>query len=639
MFKLLLTSVLILVTGSLILAQETIRLKSPDGHLGFNLFSDVKNGELFYSINYKSENVLYNSHLGLIIEQQPNWDENIQILDSQKTSIDSTWKPLYGEQEYIPDKYNQIVVVLGLIDDKNRRLHLIVRAYNEGIAFRYHFPEHGQTQILHINEELTEFVFPKKTMAWYASRPQGKYKQVSIKNWEEPGEMPMTIKLNSGLYVSILEAEMVNYSVSHLTTIPKTPNSLMCKMSDNIIETSPFSTPWRVVMVAEQPGKLLENNFIVLNLNEPSKIQHPWWIQPGKVIREVTLSTEGAKACVDFAVEHNLQYVHFDAGWYGRENHIASDATTITVDPKRNPRGDLNLHEAIRYAKKNNVKVFVYVNHRALERQLDEILPLYKSWGIDGIKFGFVHTGSHRWTVWLHEAIEKAAGHQLMVNVHDTYRPTGFSRTYPNLMTMEGIRGNEEMPDATHNTILPFTRFVAGRGDYTICYYFRKEFGKEKKHLKTTPAHQLALAVVYYSPLQWLFWYDRPSDYQGEPEIEFFEECPTIWDESKFIDGEIGEFAVIARKSNYDWFLGAITNNDERKLEVSFDFLEKGKKYLASIYTDGGDAIKTRTHVRIDRFIVDNMNKYTFELNPSGGGAIHFKEANELELNDYKILR
>lgn len=324
---------------------------------------------------------------------------------------------------------------------------------------------------------------------------------------------------------------------------------------------------------------------------------------------------------------HGLQYIHFDAGWYGHEYEVSSDATKVNVDPRRNSKGDLDLQEAIRYAKSKDIGVFLYVNHRALERQLDSILPLYKNWGVAGIKFGFVHTGSHRWTTWLHEAVRKCAAYQLMVNIHDDYRPTGFSRTYPNLMTQEGIRGNEEFPDATHNTVLPFTRFVAGAADYTFCYYSRKEFGHDKRFIKTTPCHQLALPVIYYSPLQWLFWYDRPSSYKGEPEIAFWEKMPTVWDDTRVIGGEIGQYITIARRKGEEWYIGTITNNDGRTLSVPLQFLEKGRKYTAQIYEDGDETVKTRTHVKESHYIVDNTSILQSTLLPGGGQAIRIMPA------------
>ena len=215
-----------------------------------------------------------------------------------------------------------------------------------------------------------------------------------------------------------------------------------------------------------------------------------------------------------------------------------------------------------------------------------------------------------------------------MVDIHDEYRPTGFSRTYPNLLTQEGIYGNECMPDANHNTILPFTRFLAGAADYTICYYHQAGM-KNVKGIKTTSAHQMALAVLYYSPLQFVFWYDKPSDYQGEPEMEFFENLPTVWDTTTVLLGEIGKYAAIARKSNDRWFLGCITNNEGRTLDIPMDFLDRKKNYIASLYTDGGEAVPTRTHVRIERRTVRSTSVIKADLKPSGGMAMEILPAHE----------
>lgn len=403
-------------------------------------------------------------------------------------------------------------------------------------------------------------------------------------------------------------------------------------------DIAPYSTPWRVIMCAKRAGDILENNDIFQNLNDPCKIKDPSWIRPGKVMREVTLSTTGAKSLVDFAVKHHLQYIHFDAGWYGAEDDRSSDATTVTLDPRRNPDPQaLDLMEAIKYAKSKGVGVFLYVNMRALEQQLDDILPLYKQWGVSGIKFGFVEVGSQTWTRWLHEAVKKCAKYGLMVDIHDEYRPTGFSRTYPNLLTQEGIRGNEEFPDATTNTILPFTRFVSGAADYTICYYqqdyarLNGERSTTPSHLrllKTTPAHQLALSMIYYSPLQFLYWYDKPSDCHDEPELKFFDDLYTTWDDTKVLEGAPGQYISMARRHGKEWFVGAITNNDSRDITISLDFLDGNKPYLAEIYTDGGKAVKTRTHVLVEKKKINKKSKLRFKLPASGGVAIHLQPLN-----------
>ena len=384
-------------------------------------------------------------------------------------------------------------------------------------------------------------------------------------------------------------------------------------------------------MYGEQAGTILQNNDIFYNLNPECKIENTSWIRPGKVMREVTLTTEGGKALVDFALKRNLQYVHFDAGWYGWEYDKASDATTVTLDPRRNPNPDaLDLQEVIKYAKRRGIGVILYVNQRALQQQLDEILPLYKKWGVAGIKFGFVQVGSQAWTKWMHEAVAKCARYGLMVDIHDEYRPTGFSRTYPNLMTQEGVRGNEEFPDAFNNTVLPFTRYVCGPADYTICYY-RQDFGRldtqedaygvpRSKSIQTTPAHQLALSVVYYSPLQYMYWYDKPSDSRDEPELKFFDDVYTVWDDTKILDGVPGEHITVARRHGDEWFIGSITNGS-RKVSISLDFLPEGV-HTAEIYTDGDKSVPTRTKVRVEKSKVKSKDVLEFNLRESGGVAI-----------------
>jgi alpha-glucosidase len=299
---------------------------------------------------------------------------------------------------------------------------------------------------------------------------------------------------------------------------------------------------------------------------------------------------------------------------------MSSDATTVATNR------DFDMPALTAYAAQKGIGLLVYVNQRALVQQLDEILPLYKQWGIKGIKFGFVQIGNQHWSTWLHEAIKKCAAYEMMVDIHDEYRPTGFSRTYPNLMTQEGIRGNEEMPDATHNVTLPFTRFLAGAADYTICYY--------NNRIKTTHAHQLAMAAVYYSPLQFLYWYDKPDAYQGEPEIAFFDKVKTVWDDTQAIDGAIGEFVTVARRSGDEWFLGTMTNNDARSLSTPLEFLTSNQKYVANIYTDD-ETVNTRTKVRLTQLIVDKQSVLKFKLKASGGCAVHLVPATKDDLRNY----
>ncbi|MDR2921079.1 MAG: glycoside hydrolase family 97 protein [Tannerella sp.] len=610
------------------LSATEVTMQSPGNR--YKIVVLEKENCLWFTIDFEGETVIYPSLLG--VHANMDWKENVKIGEVNHNTVNQTWEPIYGERSVVNDHYNSCLINLSLEGNRRGRLQLEVRAYNEGIAFRYVFPG---GEYLHITDEYTEFTLPEGAMAWYTARAQTPYERLPLNGWPGESDRPLVLELPEGPFVLLTEAEVVNYVRTKFALSDK-PNTIRNVMYGPVDEIAPFSTPWRVVMAANKPGELIENNDILLNLNPPSRIENPWWITPGKVIREITLSTEGAKAVVDFAVKRNLQYVHFDAGWYGPENDWRSDAATVTLDPGRNPNPDaLDLHEAIAYAKKHDKKIILYVNQRALAQQLDEILPLYKSWGVDGLKFGFVQVGSHYWTRWMHDAVIKCAEHGLVVDIHDEYRPTGFSRTYPNLMTQEGIRGNEEFPDATHNTLLPFTRFTQGAGDYTICYYRRDFSGTGKSDmshglvnarlLSTTPSHQLALAVVYYSPLQYVYWYDKPSESQDEPELEFFDNVPTVWDNTKVIDGYPGEFVSMARCSGNDWFIGTITNTEARRVSIPLDFLEPGKTYTAHIYEDN-PKVKTRTKVGIRRIQVTNRTVLDANLQPSGGQAIRITE-------------
>ncbi|MBM4028510.1 MAG: DUF4832 domain-containing protein, partial [Planctomycetes bacterium] len=519
-----------------------------------------------------------------------------------------------------------------------------------------------------------EFRFPADFPAWATYSAQGVYTRVPISRIQRGCERPLVVQLADDRYAAIAEARLVDYArmklspggpaawrgrpalasrghlglasrVEGVSPSNRGPDAhdtqgrnalatavatlgLVAELGGEVSLPLPLRTPWRVIMLADSPGQLLERNDILLNLNDECALADTSWIKPGKVIREVTLTTAGGKACVDFAVKNNLQYVEFDAGWYGHEYDDASDARAVNVDPKRS-QGPLDLHEVIRYARAHGIGIILYVNRRALERQLDELLPLYRQWGVKGLKYGFVNVGSQKGTIWLHEAIRKAAEHQLMVDVHDEYRPTGWSRTYPNFMTQEGIRGDEERQPNTMSLTTLFTRMLAGAGDNTICYY------DERVNRQSTHGYQLAKMVCFYSPWQFVFWYDRPfisREVTGrapdalnvigdEPELEFFAHCPTVWDDTRVLHGRIGEYAVIARRSGDNWFLGGMNSDEPRALDVPLEFLDANKQYTAHVYSDD-PTVPTRTHVRIERITVDRNTVLKMALPARGGQAI-----------------
>lgn len=625
------SAVLLLCFRGEVLGQQSVEVTSPDGRIVLQFTLD--DGIPVYAVSVGGQPVLAQSRLGFTLRDAAPLDRGFRVLAVRRTEHDASWKPVFGERSEIRDHYRQAEIDLADSQETPRRVTLRLRAYDQGVAFCYHFPEQEGLGDFVIDSELTQFRFVGDHPCWPVYSAQGVYSRATLGAVKPNCERPLVVAPGDGLYVAVGEARLVDFARMRLQPDASAAHTLRAHLGSEVVCRAPMTTPWRFVLVGNSPGQLLERNYLLLNLNDPCEIADTSWIKPGKVIREVTLTTQGGKACVDFAVARGLQFVEFDAGWYGHEYHDASDATTVTVDPARSP-GPLDLHEVIRYADERGIGIILYVNRRALEKQLDTILPLYRQWGVRGVKYGFVQVGSQQWTAWLHEAVRKAAEHRLMVDVHDEYRPTGYERTYPNLMTQEGIGGDETSPTNEQTLTILFTRMIAGAADNTVCYYDGR-VDKNASH-----AYQLAKLVCLYSPWQFVFWYDRPVGSPGakggaggqrgtigdEPELEFFGHVPTVWDETRVVHGEIGQYAVIARRSGQEWFVGAMNDATPRTLPLRLDFLDPNRSYTAHIYSDD-PKVQTRTRVRIDRFPVDAQTSLDIQLAPRCGQAMRLSPA------------
>lgn len=608
--------------------EKTLALASPDGSHTVSFSQQTMasgNRSVYYEVTYRGEPVVMNSQAGLEMDNriwekalgvrtlaQPRcWMDNLE-LDSVRIfpTVDRSWQPLYGERSSVKDHYNSGTLFLSKKDGSGYRLNVEVRAYNEGIAFRYFLPEHPKAIFHKVVADLTEYTFPQGTMAWSEQWAQAFFEHLPVDALKQPVERALTLELPGGQWAALLDADVDDWCLTKLQASDKKPHTLTSVMYSPVDVVTYYATPWKIIMAADTPGQLLEHNDIVQNLNPPCEIEDAaQWVKPGTIMRETTISTEGAIATIDFCAEHHIPYMLFDWQWYMPCTSHDGDATKVV--------SKLDMPRVVEYGRQKGVGIWVYVNQHALMKQARELFPLLHEWGIVGVKSGFVQYASHRWATWVHDLVRLAAENHLLMNIHDEFRPSGFSRTYPNLLTQEGICGNEEFPDATHNVTLPFTRMLNGAADYTICYF--------DKRLKTTHAHQLAASMVFYSPLQTIFWYDRPSFYQGEPEISWFENLPTVWDESRVLSGAPGQHIVMARRQGTDWWVGLMANNDGAELELDCSFLTPGKRYTAHLYTDGGDKVKTRTQVLCSSRQVKAGEKLKFRLLPSGGAAVRFE--------------
>jgi len=552
-----------------------------------------------------------------LARRYPQYDCWMQGFTADSVSASSQHRaelrPLWGEQSAVPDNYNAATLYLSKHDGSDYRLNIEVRCYDEGVALRYFLPEHPQAVFHKVSADLTSYTFPAGTQAWAALWAQAPYELKPIGEITSPVERALTVVLPGGRYCALADADTDDWCLEKNVASTTKPNTLTTTMYSPVDVVTYYATPWKVILTAESYTQLLERRYIIDNLNPPCAVSDASeWVKPGTIMRCTTLTTEAALRNIDFCAAHHVPYMLFDWKWY--EPCTSHDGDATVVIPQ------IDMPRVVAYGREKGVGLWLYVNQHALMKQARELFPLLRQWGIVGVKSGFVEYASHRWSVWLHDLVRLAAENHLMMNIHDEYRPMGFSRTYPNLMTQEGIRGNEEWPSASHNTILPFTRMVNGPADYTICYYDHR--------LKNTHGHQLAASLVYYSPLLTLFWYDKPEQSQGEPELEWFDQLPTTWDETRYLAGQPGELVVVARRSGDVWYVAALNGDEGRTVSLDLaQLLTPGRRYTATVFNDD-PSVQTKTHVGVKTLSLKAraaMKPLTLQLLPSGGATLLLK--------------
>lgn len=615
--KIFILSVLIYSSATVSATNTHLCLTSPDGRK--TVIFDKSGEELTYRISFDNEDMILPSRAGLEVDnriwemalgkrdlpQSNSWMTLLEVdsVSYCKSTINSEWTNHFGERSIVKDCYNGATLHLSRHDKSHYRFDVEVRAYDEGIAFRYFFPEHKDAIFHKVVSDLTDYTFPDGTMAWSEQWAQARFDYSLVDSITHPVERALTLELPNNRWIALLDADVDDWCLTKYVSRNNKSNTLSSVMYSPVDVVTYHATPWKIIMMADSPGKLIENNDIVLNLN-PKSDKDFSWVKPGKIMRS-SISTEAGLQTIDFCAEHNISYMLYDWQWYMPCTSHDGDATQVIKE--------LDLQKVINYGKEKGVGVWLYVNQHALMKQMNELFPILRQWGIVGVKSGFVQYASHRWATWLHDMVRNAAANQLMMNIHDEFRPSGFSRTYPNLLTQEGICGNEEFPDATHNVTLPFTRMLNGAADYTICYY--------DKRLENTHAHQLAASLVFFSPLQTIFWYDSPAKYGNEPEIEWFDNLETTFDDTKILSGYPGKHIVVARRKGNRWWIAAMTGNDGREIEIDFNFLESGTTYSASIYQDDS-SVQTSTKVKVNKQKIKNGKTLRFQLVPKGGVAL-----------------
>jgi alpha-glucosidase len=561
-------------------------------------------GSLTYRLKLNGNAVTRWSPLGLVVNRN-ELGENTVIAKATRKSVNEKFAWPLGEDDVITNNYNQLVLSC---KSGNNVFNLVARVLDGSVAFRYEIQHTGNTNAVIIKEK-TAFNFTKPILL-YQYNHESVFTPTAIDTFTRSSDLPTTVIADS-LYATVGEAENLNYTKGELKK-GTGPNSLaIAFLKDSVVSfRGRYQTPWRTISVSTTAIGLHKFSQLYLKLAAaPANTAVPSWIKPGKLIR-AQLTTQSGIECIDFAAAHNFQYILYDAGWYGAEFRDTSDPTKII------PAIDMPM--VIQYGNDKGIGVILYVNYVGLKANLDTILPLYKKWGVAGFKFGFVDGYTQKGLTWLSGAIKKVNDYGFVLNIHDNYKPTGLSRTYPALLTQEGIRGDENSPDAFHTTTLPYTRFLAGPADFTFCFPNPKN--SFSKNIKVSKAQQLALTVVYFSPLQAMFWYGKPLDYTNEDEIEFFKYVPTIWNETRYLDGSIGKNISVARRKGSTWFVGNAAGLEDWKGNLKLNFLTKGKAYTATVWEDKGDKLNKKT------MTVKKGDILPFEIKAKGGLAMMMVE-------------
>jgi alpha-glucosidase len=567
----------------------------------------TKDGKLMYRMLHAGQEIVTWSALGLVVNDVVLGDKAIIKSKTQRSNKEKfAWS--LGEDDTITNNYNEIVLSC---QSSTFNYNITARVFDGSVAFRYEVPQQTGIENNIVSKENTEFNF-LEPYTIYQYNHESVFTPVTIDTFNKTCDLPATLT-NQKLYISIGEADNNGYTKVELKRGAELNSVVPVFMRDKEVKfPGAFKTPWRTISVSKTAIGLHEFSQLYLRLAPPSTTTVPSWIKPGKLIRS-QLNTQNGLDCIDFAAKHNFQYIMFDAGWYGAEFRGTSDPTQVIPQ--------IDMPKVIAYGNEKNIGVILYVNYVGLKAKLDTILPLYKKWGVVGMKFGFVDGLTQGGLTWLASAIKKVNDHGFILDIHDNYKPTGLSRTYPALLTQEGIRGDENSPDAFHTTVLPFTRFLSGPADFTFCYPNAKN--SFSKNLKVSKAQQLALTVIYFSPLQAIFWYGNPNDYTNEEEIEFFKHVPTVWNESHYLAGDIGKNISVARRKGNTWFIGNASGLMDWNSSIKLDFLAKGKKYTATIYEDDGKGSIAKRTVHVKR-----GDTFPIALKEKTGQAVIIEQVN-----------
>jgi alpha-glucosidase len=649
-------------------------VRSPDGTIEAELV--LRNHAPIYTIRRFGAEVIRPSQLGFVLSGDRPLTTDFEIESIERNSHDQTWTQPWGEKKEIRCNYNELRLLLRQRDQQARQLAIVFRLFDDGVGFRYEFPKQAHLTDVVIVDEMTQFALAAEATAWSIPalqdlRYEYLYKQTPVSELRRV-HTPLTCQTADGICLSIHEAALYDFASMTLANVgDRTLKADLVPWSDGVKvrATAPFHTPWRTIQIADSPGELI-TSYLILNLNEPNRLGDVSWIKPGKYVgvwweMHLNLATWGSgkkhgantahvKRYIDFAAKYGFDGVlvegwneGWDGDWYANGNRF-----NFTK-----PYPDFDIEQLAAYARDR--EVFLIGHHETAggidnyQRQLEDAYDLYERLGVRAVKSGYVangqnierHAGDKVTREWHHgqfmvrhyqHALEEAARHRIMLIAHEPIKATGIRRTFPNMISREGARGQEYNAWAAdggnppeHTTILPFTRMLAGPMDFTpgVFDILLQAGDRPDNRVNTTLAKQLALYVVLYAPFQMAV--DLPEVYQSHLDaFQFIRDVPTDWQDTRVLHASIGDYVAIARKERdaEDWYLGAVTDQRGRSLETPLAFLDRDRTYVAEIYRDADNADwrSNPTAYVIENTEVNANTILNLRLAPGGGQAIRF---------------
>jgi alpha-glucosidase len=642
LFVCLLLSATIVCTYTVTVFADSSVVQSPDRKLTLTVVSEP---ELSYSVQYEGKEIVAPSKLGVQFKDESPFVSFSFVTKSR--AIDNKWMYPWGRQVNYADNCNEVLITLTETSAPNRVLKLQARAYNDGVAFRYLIDEKTVSKKEYVLEQdLTEFNFSGNPTAWFTTydKPNGYQEEYFFKNplrsiaADKVMGCPVVVQISEGPYVAITEADGKTWgglffkagnsddNVTRLKSFvsPRVDGNGLAK------SVTPDASPWRVFIVASKAINLVDQT-IIMNISTPAESYAPFaWIKPGRAAWDwwsdgnKNMSTDSIKKYIDFAASQGWEYSFIDAPWYTKPNVL-----------KGNDK--VNMDEVVQYAKEKKVRLFLWLHSNEIktEHQKDEAFRLYEKWGIAGLKIDFMNREDQEMIEWYDKTVKKAAQHKLLIDFHGAFKPNGYRRSQPNLITREAIRGNEynkwSRLTPEHYCTLPYTRLILGPADFTPGAFLNRHFddpdikGYSTAQGVGTRAHELAISLLYDSPILCLC--DCPEVMLKEDAgcLAFYRDLPTVWDESYGVEGEIGEYFSLLRRKGNNWYYGAITNKDARTLSLPLTFLGEGQ-FEATIYADTPETDKDARKINIETKTVSASDTMEIKLSREGGQTIVFKK-------------